>query len=135
MSFAPFTVAEQAAINQVLQFQHTFAPPSSGPTSAPPAQELHLALDGSGNAQIARAIHPARGGTMNHAMQNAVNSAGGCHIVHNHPSQGSLSSDDWSTLAAHPRLQMTAVNSEGTTFPGRMLSSPRLGRVDEFDQA
>ncbi|WP_145613630.1 hypothetical protein [Nitrospirillum amazonense] len=103
--------------------------------TAPPAQELHIALDGSGITQIACATHPARGGNMSQAMQTAANSANGCHIIHNHPSQSSLSPDDWDVLAAHPRLQMTAVNSEGTTFRGRMLNTACLQQDPTYFQS
>lgn len=135
MPFASFTAAEQTAIDQVLKFQWTFAPPQSGPMTAPPAQELHVALDGLGSVHIACDTHPARGGNMSQAMLAAANSPSGCHIIHNHPSQGSLSPDDWNALAAHPWLQMTAVNSEGTTFRGRMLNAACLQQVPTYFQS
>ena len=126
MPFSAFTEAEQEAIDKVLEFQRKFAPPSNHAitdASASEEKEMHIALDGNGVVKIDCAIHPASGGHMTQAMVCAANSSDGCHIIHNHPRQGSLSSADWSVLAAHPRLQMTAVNSEGTTFRGRVLSA------------
>lgn len=120
MPFLPFTPAEKQAIATVLQHQHTFLPiPPNEPTTQV-RSELHIALDGIGSQEISREIHPASGGMMNQTMIAAALSATGCRIIHNHPSQGSLSSSDWNVLAQYPSMEMTAVNSHGTTFRGKV---------------
>lgn len=119
----PYTYAELTAINDVLQHQRLFSTPAPGGSSIPQPSELHIALDGTGTAEIARQVQPAHGGHMTAVMQNAANSAGGCRIIHNHPSEQSLSSHDWNVLTNHPSIELTAVNSLGTTFRGKVLDT------------
>jgi len=55
---------------------------------------------------------------------------GGCRLVHNHPSQGSLSQADWSLALAEPGIaEIVAVNSGGTTFRGEVIDWPGLHAV------
>jgi hypothetical protein len=123
MSFQPFTPFEQRAIAEVLAHQHACISSSSNNSAAPILTELHIALDGNGSAEISRQIVPAKGGVMNLAMTNAAHSSVGCRIFHNHPSEHALSPSDWGVLANHTGMEMTAVNSSGTTFRGRVLVS------------
>lgn len=116
-----YTQAERTAIDEVHRHQLLFSAPSPSSSPIPQPTELHIALDGAGTNEIARQIHPARGGNMTATMQAAANSAGGCRIIHNHPSEHSLSSADWNVLAHHSLMEMTAVNSFGTTFRGKVL--------------
>ena len=90
-----YTQAERTAIDEVHRHQLLFSAPSPSSSPIPQPTELHIALDGAGTNEIARQIHPARGGNMTATMQAAANSAGGCRIIHNHPSEHSLSSADW----------------------------------------
>ena len=116
-----YTQAERTAIDEVHRHQLLFSAPSPSSSPIPQPTELHIALDGAGTNEIARQIHPARGGNMTATMQAAANSAGGCRMIHNHPSEHSLSSADWNVLAHHSLMEMTAVNSFGTTFRGKVL--------------
>lgn len=118
MPFANFTPAEQIAINDVLAHQQQYS--TFSPIMPSGATELHIALDSTGTNVISRQIHPAQGGHLTPAMVAAASSAG-CRLVHNHPSQGSLSSHDWNSLASYPAMEMTAVNSQRTTFRGKVL--------------
>jgi hypothetical protein len=121
MPFAPFTAAEHTAIDEVLRHQRSFLPvPPIAPTTGE-RSELHIALDGHGLAEISRQLRPPQGGEMTEEMVAAAQSAIGCRIVHNHPTQGSLSASDWNVLANHPGMEMVAVNSRGTTFRGKTL--------------
>lgn len=123
MAFSPFTSLELASINEVLVHQHGFAPPPGVQPTTGQASELHIALDGNGATEISRQVQPAQGGEMDEAMEAAANSALGCRIIHNHPSQGSLSASDWNVLANHTGMEMVAVNSRGTTFRGKVLAA------------
>lgn len=114
MSFNPFTDAELKAIKEVQQHQHSFSPTA-------PQSELQIALDGHGSKEIDRQITPSGGGNLTATMIQAASSPTGCRIIHNHPSQGSLSSSDWNALACYHGMEMTAVNSQGTTFRGKVI--------------
>lgn len=121
MSLSAYTAVERQAIQTVLNHQLTFLPiPLSGSPSGA-ATEMHIAIDSTGTAVIDQVIHPATGGHMTEKMQAAAVTEAGCRIIHNHPSQHSLSHSDWNVLAAHPSVEMTAVNSHGTTFRGKVL--------------
>ena len=122
----PFTLHEQAAINAVLQHQHQFSRPATGLSSTPLPTEMHIALDGAGVSLVDVVVHPATGGDMSASMVAAANSAKGCRIFHNHPSEHSLSAADWTVLANFPGMEITAVNSEGTTFRGKVLMASAI---------
>lgn len=123
MAFKPYTSVELTAIGEVLAHQRTFSPLTTGVQATRPQTELHIAVDGTGSAEISRQIHPASGGEMNEAMKAAAASGIGCRIFHNHPTEGSLSASDWNVLASHPAMEMTAVNSRGTTFRGSVVTA------------
>lgn len=122
MPLEPFTPVELAAIQEVLAHQRAFSSPVPDSVATNGASELHIALDGTGTTEVSRQIVPASGGEMDAAMKAAANSQVGCRIFHNHPTQGSLSASDWNVLANHPGMQMTAVNSRGTTFRGEVVA-------------
>ncbi|GEO00566.1 hypothetical protein NSE01_23980 [Novosphingobium sediminis] len=116
MSFVPFTTTERDSIEEVLAHQRAFKNGSGAVNS-----ELHIALDGVGQTEVSRQIQPPAGGEMDAPMVAAANSIAGCRIIHNHPSEGSLSASDWNVLAHHSGMEMVAVNTQGTTFRGKVI--------------
>lgn len=78
--------------------------------------EIHILL-GKNNEYIDCSINNKEGGELTEKMRHYIEK-NNSHLIHNHPSNGSLSTSDWKTLSAHLRLQMTAVNDFGSYFTG-----------------
>ncbi|MFY8210623.1 MAG: hypothetical protein ACOVOE_15110 [Caulobacter sp.] len=59
-------------------------------------------------------------------MLQEIATNGGCILIHNHPSEGSLSYSDWSLAAGNPGIgEIVAVNSSGSIFRGRTIGSAK----------
>lgn len=79
-------------------------------------REIHILL-GENNEYIDCSINNETGGNLTNKMLTYIKN-NNSHLIHNHPSNGSLSTSDWKTLAAHLTLKMTAVNDFGSYFTG-----------------
>lgn len=119
MRMNPYTKAERKAIKDVLKHQIKL---TTSKTLISDHTELVILLNGTGKRRISRTFQPGTGGHMTEVMKNAAQHHNGCRIIHNHPSGGSLSKYDWNVLANHPKMEMTVVNSFGTTFRGTVLN-------------
>ncbi|MEX9785687.1 MULTISPECIES: hypothetical protein [Providencia] len=94
--------------------------------------EIHIMLDEDNNL-FDCSINHSGGGHLTNKMVNYTQN-NNSHLIHNHPSGGSLSRSDWATLSAHNNLTMTAVNHFGSIFIGRAKSTSLLiDAKDIFD--
>lgn len=91
--------------------------------------EIHILL-GENNECIGCSINNKKGGELTEIMRRHIEK-NNFHLIHNHPSNGSLSTSDWKTLAAHLRLQMTAVNDFGSYFTGSVKSK---NNISDFEK-
>lgn len=116
MSFPPYTNREQEIISRLKAYQNEFID-SNGSELCP---EIHVLVDNNGNIINENQVSP-NGGHLTITMQSFAKE-NLCCLIHNHPSNKSLSQSDWTVLSNFPNMTMVAVNSEGSTFRGKVIS-------------
>ncbi|MHC0613785.1 hypothetical protein [Komagataeibacter oboediens] len=95
----------------------------------PQVYELLICLNSAKTLEIDRTYGTSSGAELTKMMLNfSVNHHRGAVLVHNHPSQGSLSDSDWKILFSyHGVKEIVAVNSSGSVFSGKITTSTTVG--------
>lgn len=91
--------------------------------------EIHIILDQNNN-YFDCSINPEDGGNLTRKTINELKKKN-LHLIHNHPSNGSLSTSDWNVLFHNPNLKMTAVNQYGSFFTGEVKKTSNTIEKDE----
>lgn len=96
-----------------------------------------ICLDAGGQFVIDVSVGGTAAAPLTAAMLAACGKGGACRLVHNHPSEASLSEQDWRLLHGQPgRIEISAVNSNGSVFRGAVLNraglAALLGQLDEI---
>lgn len=115
MSFPPYTNREREIISCLKTYQNEFI----DPTGSELCPEIHVLIDNHGNIINENQVSP-NGGHLTITMQLFAKE-NLCCLIHNHPSNKSLSQSDWNVLSHFPKLTMVAVNSKGSTFRGKVI--------------
>ncbi|WP_413496414.1 hypothetical protein [Morganella psychrotolerans] len=92
--------------------------------------EIHILL-GKNNEYIDCSINRKQGGELTEKMLKYIDKYNS-HLIHNHPSNGSLSTSDWNVLVNHLTLQMTAVNDFGSYFTGSVTQKMNHSTQRDF---
>ncbi|HDL7929396.1 TPA: hypothetical protein PXP82_004392, partial [Yersinia enterocolitica] len=87
--------------------------------------EIHVLIDNHGNIINENQVSP-NGGPLTITMQLFAKE-NLCCLIHNHPSNKSLSQSDWTVLSTFPKMTMVAVNSRGSTFRGKVIKPDCFG--------
>lgn len=111
---APYTDIEQKAIKCLSDYQHNYKP-----IDDELCPEVFILLNKSGDL-IERKTVSSIGGCLTEKMTKAIENEP-CIFIHNHPSNHSLGQDDWNALSNNLKLEMVAVNSNGSTFRGKVI--------------
>ncbi|WP_368937550.1 hypothetical protein [Proteus terrae] len=94
--------------------------------------EIHIILD-QNNDYFDCSINPEDGGNLTQKTINGLKKKN-LHLIHNHPSNGSLSTSDWKALFHNPNLKMTAVNQYGSFFTGSLINKGNSTKINTFYQ-
>ncbi|MEJ5117179.1 hypothetical protein WH158_07075 [Gluconobacter cerinus] len=97
----------------------------------PRVYELLICLDSAKTLEIDRTCGTPSGAELTSKMLSfGVKHNRGAVLVHNHPSQGSLSDSDWKILFNFPGVkEIVAVNSSGSVFSGKVTTSTTAGSI------
>lgn len=117
MSFPPYTAKEKEVISCLNDYQNKFT--SSEENENCP--EIHILMDSDGKI-IDKNQVSSIGGYLTSNMELFAKEHL-CCLIHNHPSNNSLSQSDWNVLSNFPKMTMVAVNSQGSTFRGKVILS------------
>ena len=107
---------EQEIISCLNTYQNEFID-SKGSELCP---EIHVLVDNNGNIINENQVS-TNGGHLTITMQLFAKE-NLCCLIHNHPSNKSLSQSDWTVLSNFPNMTMVAVDSKGSTFRGKVIS-------------
>lgn len=94
--------------------------------------EIHIILDQNNN-YFDCSINPEDGGDLTPKTIDELKKKN-LHLIHNHPSNGSLSTSDWNVLFHNPNLKMTAVNQYGSSFTGSLTNKKNNTKIDTLYQ-
>ncbi|MCL6329046.1 hypothetical protein EXT51_05930 [Pectobacterium carotovorum subsp. carotovorum] len=121
MSFPPYTDREQKIISCLKDYQNNFI----DLTGSELCPEIHVLIDDNGNIINENQVSP-NGGHLTITMQLFAKE-NLCCLIHNHPSNKSLSQSDWTVLSNFPKMTMIAVNSRGSIFRGKVIKPDCFG--------
>jgi hypothetical protein len=107
-----FTEVELQAFDEILAFARD---------SANAEMELLQCLDAAGTCEHGRSIG-RKAAPFTPEMDAAIAAGGGVRQWHNHPSQDSLSHQDWLCAGLSERVEVLAVNANGSIFVGRVAT-------------
>ena len=107
-----FTDLELQAFTEILAFAQD---------SANAEMELLQCLDAAGTCEHGRSIG-RKVAPFTPEMDAAIDAGGGVRQWHNHPSQDSLSHQDWLCAGLSERVEVLALNANGSIFVGRITS-------------
>lgn len=125
MSFPPYTDREQKIISCLKDYQNNFI----DLTGSELCPEIHVLIDDNGNIINENQVSP-NGGHLTITMQLFAKE-NLCCLIHNHPSNKSLSQSDWTVLSNFPKMTMIAVNSRGSIFRGKVIKPDCFGNWHE----
>lgn len=118
--FRDFTDEEAEQIKLVQAHQETLI------ATAQPLTELLVCMARNGVTVVGQSIGSNAQAGLSDPMLQEIRANGGCMLIHNHPSEGSLSYDDWNLVAGNPGIdEIVAINSSGSIFRGRALANAR----------
>ncbi|MBE0090489.1 hypothetical protein FOT81_04530 [Raoultella planticola] len=115
MSFPSYTDEEMKIISCLNNYQTNFTP--SSPDDKCP--EIHILINKDFEIVDKNTVSYRGGNLTNKMTLFAKNNY--CCLIHNHPSNCSLSQSDWNTLSNFTNMTMVAVNSQGSTFRGKVI--------------
>ena len=107
-----FTEVELQALGEILPFARD---------SANAEMELLQCLDAAGTCEHGRSIG-RKAAPFTPEMDAAIAAGVGLRFWHNHPSQDSLSHQDWFCAGLSERVEVLALNANGSIFVGRIAS-------------
>ncbi len=81
--------------------------------------ELMYCLDASGS-RIIDITSGMREAPLSRKMRDAMEAGSALRLWHNHPSNDSLSAEDWKVASVSPDIEVVALTSTGSTFVGRV---------------
>ena len=106
-----FTQVETQALTEILTFAQD--PSNLG-------MELLICLDAAGTLEHGRSTGSGAA-PFTEEMEAAITAANGVRLWHNHPSQQSLSQQDWLCAESSAAVEVLAVNVNGSIFVGRIV--------------
>lgn len=115
MTFNPLTPLEEATLDHIRTFL---------------AEELHVYVTEDGHTVLDVTINPASGGPLSTKIGGMLAAGQKVRLLHNHPSEDSLSSSDWETLAHHHgMLETVVVTPNGSVYRGKVDYDFQAGDV------
>ncbi|WP_427145177.1 hypothetical protein [Rhizobium pisi] len=115
MAFNPLTPLETATLDHIRTFT---------------TDELHVYVSEDGLTVLDVTINPALGGPLSLKIGTMLAAGQKVRLLHNHPSEDSLSSSDWETLAHHHGLlEMVVVTPNGSIYRGKVDYDFQAGQL------
>ena len=120
MTFPPFTTTEDEQIDAVRAHQ----------LATKPATEMLVCMSECGTRIIDTDVGTANTVHLTPTMLKHLSDAGQCKLIHNHPSEGSLSTTDWRLCIVNPGIiEIIAVSSQRSTYRAAVLNPSGLDRL------
>lgn len=120
MTFPPFTTTEDQQIDVVRAHQ----------LATKPATEMLVCMSECGTRIIDTDVGTAHTAHLTPTMLKHLSDGGQCKLIHNHPSEGSLSTADWRLCIAHLGIiEIIAVSSQRSTYRAAVLYPSGLDRL------